>query len=270
MPRILALWAHPRSLSTALERVFIERGDFVVMHEPFSALYYMHQRRAKAAHADFDASEVVDYELIRDRILHEGSQRPVCFKDMCYHCHDDVRKDDSFLRGLTNVFLIRDPRQAIASHFAKNPNVTCEEIGYEKQASIFRRVCELTGEIPAVIAAEDLQWNPAATMKALCSRVGLEYRADALYWQPGHLDEWDNWKPWHDEVAKSSGIHAGRTHYVETVNNDSRQAGYYRHHQPFYEEMRRHCLATRRSDVARKQTPRRVARSRRPLAPVSY
>lgn len=33
----VALWAVPRSVSTALERVFVERGDPKVFHEPFSA-----------------------------------------------------------------------------------------------------------------------------------------------------------------------------------------------------------------------------------------
>lgn len=36
MNRMIALWAHPRSRSTVLERVFIERGDFEVFHEPFA------------------------------------------------------------------------------------------------------------------------------------------------------------------------------------------------------------------------------------------
>ena len=249
MHRILALWAHPRSLSTALERVFIERGDLVVMHEPFSALYYMLERRANPAHADFDGTEVADYELIRNGIIRAASQRAICFKEMCYHCHDHLRKDDSFLTRVTNVFLIRDPRQSIASHFALNPDVTCEEIGYETEASIFRRVWELTGDTPLVIAAEDLQQDPAGTMNALCSRIGLEHRPDALNWQPGHCEQWDDWKQWHREVAASSGIHPGRTDYAKTVDNDPRLASYYNYHQPFYEEMRRERLTARQPDT---------------------
>ena len=43
MNDIIALWTHPRSISTAFERVMIERGDFNVLHEPFSYLYYVHE-----------------------------------------------------------------------------------------------------------------------------------------------------------------------------------------------------------------------------------
>jgi sulfotransferase family protein len=35
----VALWAVPRSMSTAFERVFVERDDFEGIHEPFSASY---------------------------------------------------------------------------------------------------------------------------------------------------------------------------------------------------------------------------------------
>lgn len=41
MNRIVALWTHPRSVSTAFERVMMERGDFKILHEPFSYLYYV-------------------------------------------------------------------------------------------------------------------------------------------------------------------------------------------------------------------------------------
>ena len=69
--RILAIWAHPRALSTALERVFIERGDFAVMHEPFSVVYYLHERQAAAVQADFDPREAADYGSVREKILRE-------------------------------------------------------------------------------------------------------------------------------------------------------------------------------------------------------
>lgn len=45
MNQILAFWVHPRSISTGFERIFIERSDFKVLHEPFSALYYVYEKR---------------------------------------------------------------------------------------------------------------------------------------------------------------------------------------------------------------------------------
>ena len=239
---ILALWAHPRSLSTALERIFIERGDFTVMHEPFSAVYYLHEQRAEAAHARFGLDEPADYHSIRQGILQAAEQQAVCFKDMCYHCHDHLVDDEPFLQRMTNLFVVRDPRKAIASHYAMNPQVTCEEIGYEKQASIFRKLTSLTGTPPAVVVAEDLQQNPAGVVRALSDRLAIEDRPDALNWQAGERTEWDNWKQWHSDAAQSSTIQPDRKEYAETVDNHPGLASFYEHHRPFYDEMQQHRI----------------------------
>ena len=50
--RPIALWAVPRSISTAFERVFVERDDFEVLHEPFSASYYRGSDRLSHRYAD--------------------------------------------------------------------------------------------------------------------------------------------------------------------------------------------------------------------------
>jgi hypothetical protein len=45
----------PRSVSTALERVFVERGDFKVFHEPFSVSYYYSPERRSDRFAGTEA-----------------------------------------------------------------------------------------------------------------------------------------------------------------------------------------------------------------------
>jgi hypothetical protein len=153
--------------------------------------------------------------------------------------------DDAFLQASTHVFLVRDPRQAIASHYAKNPNVTSEEIGYAQQAAVFRKISDLTGAAPPVIAAEDLQQDPGGTLSALCLRLGLDDRPDALRWQAGEREEWHNWPEWHREVAQSTEIRSRRTEYANTVDNHPGLAAFYRRHRPFYDEMRQHRLIPR-------------------------
>jgi len=44
MHPIYALWSHPRSMSTAMERVMRERGDLDCAHEPFMYDYYVHRQ----------------------------------------------------------------------------------------------------------------------------------------------------------------------------------------------------------------------------------
>jgi Sulfotransferase domain len=50
----LAPWAVPRSISTAFERVFVEREDFEVLHEPFSASYYHSEDRLSNRYSEVE------------------------------------------------------------------------------------------------------------------------------------------------------------------------------------------------------------------------
>jgi Sulfotransferase domain len=80
----VGLWAVPRSVSTALERVFVERGDFKVFHEPFSASYYYSPERRSDRFAGMEAKEEYGHEMILKRMI-DFEDKPVYFKDMAYH-----------------------------------------------------------------------------------------------------------------------------------------------------------------------------------------
>ena len=49
------LWSHPRSMSTATERIMRERGDLDCAHEPFMYDYYVHRKRRVMPHFDVQA-----------------------------------------------------------------------------------------------------------------------------------------------------------------------------------------------------------------------
>lgn len=73
---LLALWAHPRSLSTVFGRVMIERGDLLVLHEPFSYLYYGPQGRRRLADMVPAAEHPHRYAEIRALCLRAAAERP--------------------------------------------------------------------------------------------------------------------------------------------------------------------------------------------------
>ena len=65
----VALWSVPRSISTAFERVFVERDDFEVLHEPFSASYYYSEDRLSDRYADVDPEAERNYENVLASVL---------------------------------------------------------------------------------------------------------------------------------------------------------------------------------------------------------
>jgi hypothetical protein len=236
MNRMIALWAHPRSRSTVLERVFIERGDFEVFHEPFAHMAF--DERSAIPHGNLNNGAPRDYEAIK-ALLREARQRsPVFHKDMCYHCLAPLKADAEFLLEQQNVFIIRDPARAILSHHAIFPQMPVHAIGHQALYDIFCEVRRLTGKTPYVINAEDLASRPAQTVRRLCDHLQLEFMPEALSWTATCPEQWKAWRSWHKDAENSTSIIQGTAGFDEgALHADPRLLAYDQHHRPFYERM---------------------------------
>lgn len=237
MNTIIALWTHPRSISTAFERVMMERRDFTILHEPFSYLYYVEGGSASIGQEYVDPSHPTDYAGIKKLLLSTAESGSVFFKDMCAHCGTELLDDTKLLSRLTNTFLIRNPAKTIASYYAMNPKVSLDEIGLEMLCQVFEKVAGLEKEIPPVVDADDLEDNPAGTMKAYCNRLDIPYIPEAMTWEAEHKEEWDIWKDWHRDAAQSTGIVKNMEQFEVTVENSAHLRAYYERLLPFYERM---------------------------------
>lgn len=240
MNKIIALWTHPRTISTAFERVMMERGDMKILHEPFSYHYYVFGENASIPQEFEDPDHPRTYPEIRDMIVREGEENSIFFKDMCAHCDTELVQDDQFLKRLTNTFLIRDPAKAIASYYAMNQDVTSQEIGLAQVARVFDRIREVTGEMPVVIDADDLENDPEGTVKAYSEAAGIPFMPESLTWEAEHKPEWDIWKKWHADAAKSTGIQKNMETFAVTIDNSDHLRAYYEEHLPHYEKLYRH------------------------------
>ena len=243
MHPMIALWAHPRSLSTAFERSFSERNDFTVFHEPFSYLYYVHEARADIPHKHPSPDHPRTYEAISGMLEAARREGPVFHKDMCYHCIDHVMRDPAFLKARINTFLIRDPARTILSHATIHPGVARENLGYEPMLRMFETAADLTGTAPVVINAADLQDNPRGTIRALCAAVGIDYIERALTWNPGERTEWATWKEWHKDAADSTGISRAPEQYAVSFEDEPRLVELLDYALPFYQALDRYRLS---------------------------
>lgn len=232
----VALWAVPRSISTALERVFVERGDFKVFHEPFSASYYYSSGRRSERYADLEVREEYGHEEILHRML-EVRDKPVYFKDMAYHVAGFMSGE--FVANFTNTFIVREPAPVISSLNSFWPDFTLEETGYEQQQMLYG-LAVANGEDPAVVDAADLTRDPGGTIRALCQKLGIPFMPEALSWEPGEVPGWETWTGWHEEAQDSTGIKS------EPLEDDTEVPagleGVYEHCLPYYEELHRNRL----------------------------
>lgn len=242
MTAIYALWTHPRSISTAFERVMMERGDLKILHEPFSYLYYVHQESATISQQYVDPDHPTDYEGIKAHISAHAAEKPVFFKDMCSHCFEPLVTDEAILKQINNTFLIRDPAKAIASYYAMNPDVTLEEIGLMQLSRVFEKVADFNGEAPIVVDADDLEEDPDGIIRAYCHRLGLPFIPEAMTWNQGHKAEWEIWKDWHQDAAQSTGIQKCMETFEVTIDNSDHLKGYFDRLKPFYDNMHAHRI----------------------------
>lgn len=228
---VLALWSAPRCRSTAFARMMTERGDRAVVHEPLSRV------------VDFGEVEV------GDRIAHTeqdvlaalrdiAARKPVFFKDTTDFHYPALLADEAFLSAATHTFIIRHPDEAIASHYALNPDLGRDEIGFARLYEIFTAVQAATGSTPVVIDSDDLLDRPAATVRAYCAAVGIPFLPDALSWQPGMRSEWRTTSKWHKSTSETSGFTRGSGGRAEAVAANPTLRAHRDYHLPYYEKLR--------------------------------
>lgn len=235
---ILALWSIPRSISTGFERMMMERGDFKIVHEPFSYFFYAKEKRAQAVHMNVDPAAPVDFPDILAHILSEAQRAPVFFKDMCYHVISRV--DREFLSHFVNTFIIRDPTWTLPSHYKLNPGFSMEEAGYEAQHEVFEMVADMTGKTPVVVDAEDVVDDPHGVIKAYCEAINIPFISQSLTWKAEFKPEWKTWEKWHLDAAKSTGFIKDMEQFDVTVHDVPRLREAYESCRPFYERLFKH------------------------------
>lgn len=238
---LIALWSHPRSLSTVTERIMRERGDFTCFHEPFMYLYYVGDAKKAMPHFDVPDGTPTAYEDIRAMLLDAAGRGPVFFKDMSYYILDRLKGDESFTDRITHTFLIRDPAKSIISYHKLDPGLTLEEIGIETQFRHYQWLADTRDMTPPVMEAADIQNNPEGTIRAYCAATGIDYLVQAPGWTNPAPDDWKSVSGWHGDVIRSAGIRkdAGKSsEAMDIIRNNAKLQAMYDHHLPFYEALR--------------------------------
>ena len=205
----IVLWAVPRSVSTAFERVMRARGDLTVFSEPFSAPYYFGEERVSHRSGEPSAhAHGHEWTKVVQDLMAAADERTVFVKDMAYHV--SPRLDRELVGHFRNTFIVRHPGHTLRSLERLLPDFTEEEAGFEQQYRLMNLALEASDEELIVIEGEDLRRSPGAVIEDYCRRVGLPFLPDSLRWQAGLLPDWRRWEDWHGDVAASTGIRPPR------------------------------------------------------------
>jgi len=206
-PIRIAMWSGPRNISTAMLRAWGNRRDTFVIDEPFYACYLKATGKRHPGADEVIAAGETDWQKV---VVHLTGMIPkgkqIFFqKHMTHHLLPEA--DREWLGAVTNCFLIRDPREVIASYIKKRDDPALEDLGFTQQADIFDFVRNRTNATPPVVDAKDVLEEPERMLRLLCDAVGVEFSKSMLSWPPGLRETDGVWaKHWYIEVARTTSF----------------------------------------------------------------
>jgi hypothetical protein len=192
------LWATPRSISTALERVMKNADDLDVMHEPYTDTYYFSSKRRSRRYGDPAslAQDPFEAEAVNARLEEAGRRGPVFIKELAFQGEPYVT--DALLKTARNVFLTRDPLKVYASLIRIKPDFTEDEFGFTALERVWNRVHALRGAA-IVLDGEEFRADPHAIACKLCVWSDVRYTPEMLTWNDGRIRKWAP----HEELSQA-------------------------------------------------------------------
>jgi len=240
MHKIIALWAVPRSTSTAFEWMMRQRGDLECLHEPFGEAWYQGEAPLWQRFQPGDkVTPGLTLESVWEDIQARAEKGPVFLKDFPHYISHMWTPE--FLGHFIHAFLIRDPVKTLTSMADKWPDFHEGETGFPEQRALFDLLTALNGTPPSVIDSDDLLENPTEMTAAFCAAVGIPFIPDALSWEPGgdpSAHSWWDGGSFHENLAKSTGLVAQPRKYVELDALPERVKQVHRRLKPHYDHLR--------------------------------
>jgi hypothetical protein len=249
---IIALWAHPRSMSTATERIMRERGDLECLHEPFMYYYYIELGKKHMPHSDLDPARPTVFPDIVADLESRAMSNAVFFKDMGYYVVPEIYDHPRLANRIRHMILIRDPRKAILSYYRLDPGLLLEEVGIEAQWRLYQWLKDCADVEVPIVEAEQVQRDPVATMSLAWEQLGLTPCPGAFNWKAGSTpEEWQTVSGWHGDVSASSGIRREPAESEDMIqrrfDSEAKKAPnlcqLLDHHMPFYRELRSRAIS---------------------------
>lgn len=212
--KIINLISGPRNLSTALMYSFSQRPDTKVIDEPFYAHYLDTTGIDHPGRKETLMSMSTDINKVLDNIFNNNNCEILFLKNMAHH-HQQM--DLGFLENMTNLFLVRNPKQLIASFAQVISSPKMQDIGLKKSWELFNKI---EYQNPVVLDSAQILKDPKSLLSKLCDNLGINFFEEMLSWPSGGIKEDGPWaKYWYKNVHSSSGFAKQKTSSRELPKN---------------------------------------------------
>jgi hypothetical protein len=130
-------------------------------------------------------------------------------KHMAHHLVPQLPR--GWIAALTNVLLIRDPAEVVASYVRSRPEVADADIGLVQQNDLY----DLLGAQVPVIDSSDFLRDPGGYLIWLCRHIGVDFTPRMLHWPAGPRPTDGVWaRYWYGTVTASTGFEPYRARRV--------------------------------------------------------
>jgi hypothetical protein len=219
-------------------RAWENRPDTAVVDEPLYAYYLAATGLDHPGRDAVLASQPTDWRTVVRELTAGALPAGTTIgyqKHMTHHVLAEV--DLTAFAGLRHAFLLRDPRQLLASYARVRTQPTLADLGVTQQLALFRRFGG------PVVDSGDLLRDPEGVLRALCAALEVPFDAAMLSWPPGPRDSDGVWAPhWYASVEASTGFGPYREPGVDLPAHLADLAEECR---PAYDEMAGHRLTGR-------------------------
>ena len=204
--KIINLISGPRNLSTALMYSFSRRPDTKVIDEPFYAHYLDTTGINHPGREETLNSMSSDINEVLKNINKTNGCEVLFLKNMAHH-HQQM--DLGFLQNMTNLFLVRNPKQLIASFAQVISEPSMQDIGLKKSWELFNKI---ENQHPVVLDSAEILKDPKLLLTKLCKKLNITYYDEMLSWPAGGIKEDGAWAEyWYKNVHNSTGFTKQKT-----------------------------------------------------------
>lgn len=188
---VLHLWCSPRSLSTCTMYSFAQRPDCVVLDEPLYAHWLL---RNPEAYRPYRQQLLEQHNTDGEQVLKQMHSPRTDGKKIVVAKHivkQFAGLDFSVLENPNNrhLLIIRDPLDVLLAWNAVNEvhkeDSSHDNMGLPQLVQLYLYVKKSTGQEPIIVDSEILKKYPKGVLRAVCSRLGIQFYEEQLRWTSG-------------------------------------------------------------------------------------
>jgi hypothetical protein len=225
VPVRVAMWSGPRNISTAMMRAWENRPNCVVIDEPLYAAYLAATGIDHPGREQVIATGETDWEKAVAALQGPVPESVTVHyaKHMAHHLLPEMGLD--WVTQFRNIFLIRDPREVVASYVRSRESVEPADIGLRQQIALYEHLARRHGSAPPVVDSADFLRAPEQYLRWMCSWLGIDFTPAMLHWPAGPRESDGVWAPyWYESVWQSTGFEPRRPRSIDLSPHDEQVA----------------------------------------------